>query len=109
MVATPSLASLSSAWLLELAERELRGIFHCCGGESTTRVELARQAARAFDLDESLIESGPADQAVLPPAPIPYDTSLDARMTSRALERELPSVRDLLREFRSEREKVGRS
>jgi dTDP-4-dehydrorhamnose reductase len=109
MVATPSLASLSSAWLLELAERELRGIFHCCGGESTTRVALARQAARAFDLDESLIESGPPDQAALPPAPIPYDTSLDARLTARALERELPSVHDLLREFRNEREQVGGS
>ena len=103
MVATPSLASLSSAWMLELAERGLRGIFHCCGGEATTRMELARQAARAFELDEGLLRSGPPDAAALPPAPIPYDTSLDAQMTARAVGRELPSVPDLLAEFRAER------
>ncbi|HZO34828.1 MAG TPA: sugar nucleotide-binding protein, partial [Gaiellaceae bacterium] len=55
MIATPSLASLSSAWMLELAERGLRGVFHCCGGEATTRMELARAAAQVFDLDESLL------------------------------------------------------
>ncbi len=106
MVATPSLASVSAGWMLELAERELRGVFHCCGGEATTRMGLARQTARAFDLDESLLRSGPPDPAALPPAPIPYDTSLDARLTSRALGCDLPSVPELLREFRVERELV---
>jgi dTDP-4-dehydrorhamnose reductase len=106
MVATPSLASLSSAWMLELAERGLRGIFHCCGGEATTRMELARQAARAFELDEGLLRSGPPDAAALPPAPIPYDTSLDAQLTARAVGRELPSVADLLAAFRGEREQA---
>src|SRR5713101_7099640 len=105
----PIVARIAGVMGTHRAEREVRGIFHCCGGESTTRVALARQAARAFDLDESLIESGPPDQAALPPAPIPYDTSLDARMTARALERELPSIHDLLREFRNEREQVGGS
>ena len=100
MVATPSLASVSAAWMLELAERGLRGVFHCCGGEATTRMRLARETALAFDLDEGLLRSGPPDPAALPPAPIPYDTSLDARRTSRALEREPPSVADLLRELR---------
>ena len=107
MVATPSLASLSSAWMLELAERELRGVFHCCGGEATTRMELAREAARGFGLDEGLLRAGPPDPAALPPAPIPYDTSLDARMTARALERELPTVAELVRGLRRERERAG--
>jgi dTDP-4-dehydrorhamnose reductase len=107
MVATPSLASLSAAWMLELAERGLRGTFHCCGGEATTRMELARRAARAFELDEGLLRTGPPDPAALPPAQIPYDTSLDARRTARALGHGLPSVTELLREFRIEREHVG--
>jgi len=109
MVATPSLASLSSAWMLELAERGLRGVFHCCGGEATTRMGLARGAARAFDLDEGLLAAGPPDPAALPPAPIPYDTSLDARTTARAVGRELPSLAELLRALRDEREREGRS
>src|SRR5262245_11568442 len=45
MVATPSLAGLAAEWMLELAERGRRGIFHCCGGESVTRMELAHAAA----------------------------------------------------------------
>jgi hypothetical protein len=40
----------------------------------------------------------------LPPAPVPYDTSLDARLTAAAAGRELPSVRTLLELFREERE-----
>ena len=99
MVATPSLASLSAAWMLELAERRRRGVFHCCGGEATTRMELARAAAQVFELDESLLRSGPPDP---PPAPIPYDTSLDARATARTLGHELPSVRELLNALRAE-------
>jgi dTDP-4-dehydrorhamnose reductase len=107
MIATPSHAALSAEWMLELAERGLEGIFHCCGGEAVTRLGLARQAARAFGLDESLLRSGPPDASALPPAPIPYDTSLDARATARALERELPSVSELLAALRAEREGAG--
>lgn len=103
MVATPSLASLSAAWMLDLAERGRRGVFHCCGGEATSRFALARAAADAFGLDAALLRSGPPDPAALPPAPIPYDTSLDARVTARALGYEPPSLRELLALFRSER------
>jgi dTDP-4-dehydrorhamnose reductase len=103
-VATPTLASLAAAWMLELAEQGSTGIFHCCAGEPTTRMELARRAAEVFGLDASLLESGEPDPAALPPAPVPYDTSLDARATARALGREPPSVDELLTRFRSERE-----
>jgi dTDP-4-dehydrorhamnose reductase len=103
MVATPSLASLSADWMLELAEAGARGVFHCCGGESTSRLDLARAAAEVFELDPTLLRSGEPDPYALPPAPIPYDTSLDARRTAALIGRELPSVRDLLHGFRAER------
>ena len=103
MVATPSLASLSGEWMLELAARGLRGVFHCCGGEATTRMGLAREAARVFELDGDLLRSGRPDEAALPPAPVPYDTSLDGRATARALGVELLSVRELLVLLRAER------
>jgi dTDP-4-dehydrorhamnose reductase len=99
MVATPSLASLSSEWMLELAEQGRRGIFHCCGGEATARLELARATAEAFGLDPSLITTAAPDPAQMPPAPIPRDTSLDATETARTLGRRAPSVRDLLELF----------
>ena len=102
-VATPSLASLSARWMLELAERDLRGIFHCCGGEAATRLRLARQAARVFELDESLLRSAPPDPGAVPPVPVPYDTSLDARATAAALGHVAPSVSELLHALRAER------
>jgi dTDP-4-dehydrorhamnose reductase len=106
-VATPSLASLSAEWMLELAERGSRGIFHSTSGEATTRMELARRAAELFGLDASLLRSGPPDPAGLPPAPVPYDTSLDARGTARELGREPPALDDLLLRLRDEREAAG--
>lgn len=106
MRATPSLASHSAKLMLDLAARGLTGIFHCCGSEATTRMGLARAAAEVFDLDATLLRSGPPDPDALPPAPIPRDTSLDARATAASLGVTLPSVRELLALFRDER---GRS
>jgi len=102
-VATPSLASLAASWMLELAVEGAAGTFHCCGGEATTRMALARRAAEVFELDASLLETGDPDPTALPPAPVPYDTSLDARATAQALRREPPSLDELLTRFRMER------
>jgi dTDP-4-dehydrorhamnose reductase len=106
-VATPSLASLSAEWMLELAERGSRGVFHCCGGEASTRMGLARRAADVFELDSSLLRSGPPDPAVLPPAPVPHDTSLDARATARELGCEPRGLDELLARFKAESVREG--
>src|SRR5262249_11651186 len=98
-IATPSLASLSASWMLDLAAQGAAGTFHCCGGEATTRLELARRAAEAFELDISLLQTGDPDPDALPPAPVPYDTSLDAHATGRALGHEPPSLDELLARF----------
>jgi dTDP-4-dehydrorhamnose reductase len=103
MRATPSLASHSAELIVRLAERRLAGVFHCCGGEPATRLGLARAAAEVFGLSPGLLQSGPPDPSALLPAPIPYDTSLDAGTTARALGVELPKLRELLARFRAER------
>jgi dTDP-4-dehydrorhamnose reductase len=105
MRATPSLASESAAMLVALIEGDHTGTFHCCGGEATTRMELARVAADVFELDAGLLLGGPPDPASLPAAPTPYDTSLRAERTAEAIGYELPSVRELLRRLRAERER----
>ncbi len=105
-VATPSLATLAAEWMLELAERGSRGIFHCCSGEPTTRMDLARRTADVFGLDASLLRAGPPDPAALPPGRVPYDTSLDARATAQTLGREPPPLDELLRVFKAERDGV---
>jgi dTDP-4-dehydrorhamnose reductase len=102
MVATPTLASDAAELIWRIAERDLDGIFHCCGGESVERRTLAMSAAQVFELDPTLLDLcvRPPDDA-LPtaggrPAAVPYDTSLDARSTAAALDVELPGVTEML-------------
>jgi dTDP-4-dehydrorhamnose reductase len=95
-IATPTLASDAAELTWRLIERGLAGTFHCCGGESVHRVELARRTAAAFGLDEALLRVGPPDPAVLAGGRVPHDTSLDARATAAALDVELPGVDAML-------------
>jgi dTDP-4-dehydrorhamnose reductase len=101
-IATPTLASDAAELLWRLVDCRLAGTFHCCGGESVHRVELARRTVAAFDLDPALLRAGPPDPAALPPAPIPYDTSLDATATAAALGVELPDLDTMLGRLRHE-------
>jgi dTDP-4-dehydrorhamnose reductase len=104
MVASPSLASDCAEMMWRIADRDLTGIFHCCGGEAVTRRRLAELTAEVFELDASLLRWGPPDPAALPAGRVPHDTSLDATASAAALGIELPSVRDVLRRFRRQRE-----
>jgi dTDP-4-dehydrorhamnose reductase len=104
MVATPTLASDAAELIWRIVVRRRSGTFHCCGGESADRASLARRAVEAFELDAELLEFGPPDPRALPPAPVPYDTSLDATATSAALGVELPGLDSVLRRMRAELE-----
>jgi dTDP-4-dehydrorhamnose reductase len=102
MIATPTLASDAAELMWRIAERDLDGIFHCCGGESVDRRTLAMRAAQVFELDPALLDLGvrPPDGA-LPTAggrsaAVPHDTSLDASSTAAALDVELPGVTEML-------------
>jgi dTDP-4-dehydrorhamnose reductase len=98
MVATPTLATEAAELMWRILERDLDGIFHCCGGESVDRRTLARRAAEIFELDAGFLDLGvePPHEALSVPIAIPYDTSLDAARTAAALEVELPDVTEML-------------
>jgi dTDP-4-dehydrorhamnose reductase len=83
-------------------ERDLDGIFHCCGGESVDRRTLAMRAAQVFELDPTLLDLHvrPPDDAI--PAPVPYDTSLDATRTAALLDAELPDITEMLKRMSTE-------
>jgi dTDP-4-dehydrorhamnose reductase len=104
MIATPSLASSCAELMWRIVDRDRRGVFHCCGGEAVGRWGLAETTAEIFGLDESLLREGRPDPRSVTAAPVPYDTSLTAGATARALDVELPSVRELLVELRHELE-----
>jgi dTDP-4-dehydrorhamnose reductase len=92
-LATPTLAADAARLIRRIAEGGHRGVFHCCGGESVSRRELALRTVEAFDLDGELLDFGPPPD---PGFPVPYDTRLDARRTAAALGVELPSLDDQL-------------
>jgi dTDP-4-dehydrorhamnose reductase len=97
MVATPTLASDAAELMWRILERDLDGIFHCCGGESVARRTLATRAAEVFELDPTLLDLGVEPPPEALPATIPYDTSLDATGTAALLGVELPDVTEMLR------------
>jgi dTDP-4-dehydrorhamnose reductase len=93
-LATPTLAEDAAALIARIAAGGFRGIFHCCGGESVSRRELALRTVEVFELDGELLDFGPAPD---PGFPVPYDTRLDASATAAALGVELPSLDAQLR------------
>ena len=107
MVASPSLASECAEVMWRIAADEsAAGVFHCCGAESTGRMELAHAACEVFDLDPSLLRSSAPDRSAVGAVgefPIPYDTSLTVRRTREVLGYEPPAIRELLARFRHER------
>jgi dTDP-4-dehydrorhamnose reductase len=100
VVATPTLATDAAVLIRRILELRRTGIHHCCGGEPVTRVELARRAVEAFELDGGLLDVGPPPDDL--PGPIPYDTSLDAAATGAALGVVPPALDDQLARLRAQ-------
>ena len=81
MIATPTLASEAAELMWRIVERDLDGIFHCCGGESVDRRTLATRAVEVFDLDPDLLDLGVTTPRDAVPAlrqdaaPAPYATA----------------------------------
>jgi dTDP-4-dehydrorhamnose reductase len=101
-IATPTLASDAAELVWRVVEGGHEGVLHCVGGESVDRVTLARRTARAFGLDDGLIDVGPPDPAALGTMRVPYDTSLDATATAARMGIELPDLDAMLARLRVE-------
>ena len=104
MVATPTLASDAAERMWRIADRGLDGVLHCCGAEAIERRDLAVATARAWDLDPSLVRTGPPDGEQLGGAPVPYDSSLSCSATAGALDLAPLRVDEQLRRMRAQLE-----
>ena len=104
-LAHPTLASDCADMLLRLAKRDENGLFHCCGSEAISRIDLAHQIAAAFDADPALIMPTRTDEAVLDQMRhigIPYRTRMSTERTAKALGRRALNVKEALTRFRAE-------
>jgi dTDP-4-dehydrorhamnose reductase len=107
---TPTLASEIGEMIVRIIKMNRCGIFHCCGEESATRLELARTTAQVFGLDADLIRAGPPDpasRASFAGIPIPKDTSLSCSWTAKELAYQPPDLRQTLDSLRMQL-KTGR-
>jgi dTDP-4-dehydrorhamnose reductase len=108
--ATPTLASEAAEMIVSIIQRDKIGVFHCCGGEGATRLQLARATAEGFGYDPSLIQLEPLDPAH--PAnlaggawgSVPKDTRLSALHTAEQLGRPLLGIRQMVAELRRQLE-----
>jgi dTDP-4-dehydrorhamnose reductase len=101
-VATPTLATDAGELIWRALDREVIGVLHCCGGEHVDRVDLARRAARVFELDPALIEIVAPPHGAAGVERLPADTRLDARATARVLGVELPALDAMLHRLRAQ-------
>ena len=97
---TPTLNTNLAKMLLEVAEKELKGVFHLAGATRVSRYDFALQIADKFELDKKLIaQSRIADMRWI--APRPKDSSLDTSKVLRYLKEkpyELDKALDVLKE-----------
>ena len=102
LMATPTLATDAGELIWRALEREVTGVLHCCGGEHSGRVGLARRAIEVFELDGGLLDVAPPPADVIAGGGIPRDTRLDAAATARALGVDLPDLGTTLRRLRAQ-------
>lgn len=87
--ANPTLASDCADAMLTIWDKKKQGIFHCCGREYVSRVELARRVAKVFGFKDAKIREAREDEMdpSLERYPLPPRSCLDVTQTERILER----------------------
>lgn len=103
-VASPVIAAEIGARLMLALARKADGVLHLVGADAVTRMELAVTAAEVFELDRTLIRSGPVPAGAMLPAPVPFDTSLSTPRSNEVLGVRPFGIVDQLRALRRETE-----
>lgn len=103
---TPTWVDDLARAIIKMTERGSTRLFHASGRECLPIDEFARRIARAFDLDESLIRSVPADE-LGHAAPRPRRGGLLIGRAPEELDFEPLPLDQALRVFRAEYEKDG--
>ena len=105
--ANPTFAPDAADAIMTIYTRNQKGIFHCCGPECITRVEMAGKVAQIFGFDKSLISTPPRTRTDLvkmigEELLLPRESCLDTTETERKLGRENMGVEEGLTQFKEE-------
>jgi dTDP-4-dehydrorhamnose reductase len=104
---SPSLALNVAEMLVELARRQLDGVWNICGAEVVNRVTFGQQLCRAFGFDPALIVPVKLDESQLL-APRPKQGGLRVTKALEALTAKPLSLNDSLQRFRREYDEANR-
>ena len=104
--ATPTYVKDLAKCILDLIEKGYWGIFNITGGQCMSRMEFAKNIAIVFDLNSSLIKEVKQEMMQLP-ANRPLRTGLKIEKIKKAINPNLTSLMDALKETRLEIEKAG--
>lgn len=102
---TPTLNTNLAEMLLEVAERKITGIFHLAGTTRVSRFGFAKEIARVFGLDDSLIIPSRMDE-INWIAKRPRDSSLDVSKAAKYLNEKPYDLRKALKILKGEMEGV---
>lgn len=94
---SPTLADDLAEVILEIIEKDLKGLYHTAGSERIDRFEFALKVAETFNLDSSLIKPIKMSELKLWVAKRPRDSSLCVDKIQKELRTKLVNVKEGLR------------
>jgi len=108
---TPTYVGSLANTILQIYEKSLTGIFHVSGRQCSSRYEFAKELAREFELEESLVSKGDADDFARSlnlevPIRFPRNVCLDVGKIEHAAGTTMLNIRDGLRLMREDMEKL---
>jgi dTDP-4-dehydrorhamnose reductase len=97
--------------LLAVATQGHRGVFHCCGGDGVSRLEVAQIVAEEFGYDPALVRPARPEEMdarlLAGKLTSPRDTRLQFARSEARLGCRYPSFRDGVRKFRGYVKQLG--
>jgi dTDP-4-dehydrorhamnose reductase len=99
---TPTLAGNLADIAVEVAEKDLQGIYHASGNERISRYEFAKQIAGTFGLNSNLIKPVKMSEVTAWTAKRPRDSSLDTDKIQKQLKTKLLNITEGLNKMREE-------
>jgi dTDP-4-dehydrorhamnose reductase len=99
---SPTLAKNLAKTILEIIDKDIKGLYHVTGGERISRYEFALRIAETFDFDTALIRPVKMSELKMWIATRPKDSSLRVDKIRREIDTKLLGVSQGLKEVRQE-------
>lgn len=97
---SPTLADNLAVVILEIIEKDLKGLYHTAGSERINRFEFALEVAKNFDLDSRLIKPIKMSELKAWAAKRPRDSSLRIDKIQKRIKTKLLNVNDALKKLK---------